>query len=143
MPSRQVELSLLGMTLSRQVGRIIRHNLKGYLWPWAHSSPTLSPFPYLQNNTHRGALGWLSGLSIRRSISTQVMISPFVGSGPASGSGVDSSEPGASFGFCASLSLCPSPAHTPSLSKISKRFIKNKSLVLPLARCTKLGQAPT
>ena len=35
---------------------------------------------------------------------------------PRMGLCVDSSEPGACFGFCGSLSLCPSPAHTLSLS---------------------------
>ena len=39
-----------------------------------------------------------------------------------------SSEPGACFGFCVSLSLCPCPAHVRSLSlsKINKR-LKKKS----------------
>ena len=39
----------------------------------------------------------------------------------------DSSEPGACFGFCGSLSLCPSPAHALSLSvsKINKNILKN------------------
>ena len=39
----------------------------------------------------------------------------------------DSSESGACFGFCVSLSLCPSPAHTLSLSvsKINKTLKKN------------------
>ena len=42
----------------------------------------------------------------------QVMISQFVGSSPASGSVLTAcSEPGACFGFCVSVSLCPSPAH--------------------------------
>ena len=35
---------------------------------------------------------------------------------PRVGLCADSSEPGACFGFCVSLSLCPFPAHTPSLS---------------------------
>ena len=38
----------------------------------------------------------------------------------------DSSEPGACFRFCVSLSLCPSPAHALSLS-ISKINTKNKT----------------
>ena len=37
----------------------------------------------------------------------------------------DSSEPGAYFRFCGSLSLCPSPAHVLSLSKINKNIKKN------------------
>ena len=54
--------------------------------------------------------------SIKCPTSTQVMISRFVGSSPASGSGADSSEPGACFGFYVSLSLCPSPFHARALS---------------------------
>ena len=39
----------------------------------------------------------------------------------------DSSEPGACFGFCISLSLCSSPVHALalSLSKTNKHFFKN------------------
>ena len=43
---------------------------------------------------------------------------------------VDSSEPGACFGFRVSLSLCPSPASALSLSKMNKnikKFLKNVS----------------
>ena len=39
---------------------------------------------------------------------------------PHDGPCADSSEPGACLGFCVSLSLCPSPTHTLSLSKINK-----------------------
>ena len=39
---------------------------------------------------------------------------------PPVGLGADSSEPGACFGFCVSLSLCPFPAHALSVS------LKNK-----------------
>ena len=44
----------------------------------------------------------------------QVMILRFMTSSPTSGS-AGSSESGACFGFCASLSLCPFPVRTLSL----------------------------
>ena len=55
--------------------------------------------------------------SVGRLTSAQVMISRFVSSSPASGS-ADSSEPGACFGFCVSLSLPLS--HSCSLSVSQK-----------------------
>ena len=58
---------------------------------------------------------WVAQL-VERPASAQVMISQFVGSSPVSGS-VLTAQPGACFGFCVSLSLCPSPAHTLSLSQ--------------------------
>ena len=56
--------------------------------------------------------------SVKHLTSAQVMISWFVSSSPASGSVLtaQSLEPGPCFGFCVSLSLCPSAAHTLSLS---------------------------
>ena len=64
-----------------------------------------------------GAPGWLSWLSVQLWISAQVMISRFMSSSPASGSVLNAcSEPGSCFGCCVSLSLCPSPACTLSLS---------------------------
>ena len=46
--------------------------------------------------------------SVERPTSAQVTISQFVSSSPVSGSVLtDRSEPGARFGFCVSLSLCP------------------------------------
>ena len=59
----------------------------------------------------RGA--WVAQ-SVERPTSAQVMISQFVGSSPTSGSVVTawSLEPGACFGFCVSLSLCPSPVRS-------------------------------
>ena len=47
---------------------------------------------------------------------------------PHMGLCADSSEPGARFGFCASLSLCPSPTRilSLSLSKINIKKINNK-----------------
>ena len=75
--------------------------------------------------------------SVERPTLAQVTISRSVSSSPGSGSVLtaqsrefeprvglcaDSSEPGARFGFCVSLSLCPSPVHALSLSvsKINK-----------------------
>ena len=45
---------------------------------------------------------------------------------PRVGLCADRSEPGACFGFCVSLALCPSPACTLSLSKININKIKRK-----------------
>ena len=61
--------------------------------------------------------------SVRHPTSTQVMISQFVGSSPASSSVL--TEPGACFRFCVSLSLCPSPVHALSLSvpKIDRKSV--------------------
>ena len=47
---------------------------------------------------------------------------------PCVGLCADSSEPGACCGFCVSLSLCPSPAHALSLSKINKNVKKKTQL---------------
>ena len=56
--------------------------------------------------------------SVEHLTSAQVMIVQSVSLSPASGSVLTawSLEPGACFGFCVSLSLCPSPAHALSLS---------------------------
>ena len=50
---------------------------------------------------------------------------------PRVGLCADTSEPGACFGFCVSVSLCPSPAHALSLSlskinKIDKMYFEIK-----------------
>ena len=65
--------------------------------------------------------------SVKCPTSAQVMISQFVGLGPASGSvlTVQSLEP-ASDSVCVSLSLCSSPAH--ALSKINKRLKIKKNI---------------
>ena len=57
----------------------------------------------------------------------QVMISQFVFE-PHVRLCADSTEPGACFKFCVSLSFCPSPAHALSLSvsKINKNILKIK-----------------
>ena len=70
----------------------------------------------------RGA--WVAQ-SVKRPTSAQVMIS-VCGFELRIGLCADSSEPGACFQFCVSLSLCPSPAHALSLSvaKINKNIIK-------------------
>ena len=66
---------------------------------------------------------------VERPTSAQVTISWFSSSSPVSGS-VLTAEPGACFGFCVSLSLCPSHTHalSLSLSKINKhlKIIKKK-----------------
>ena len=60
--------------------------------------------------------------SVKHPTSDQVMILQ-LSSSPTSGS-ADLSEPGACFGFCVCLFLCPSPAHAVSLSvsKINKNI---------------------
>ena len=75
---------------------------------------------------------------IERLTTAQVMISWFVGSSPARGLCPDSSEPGPCFGFFVSLSLCPSPAHALSLSKLNKhkKIKKQKRIVLNLLQDT-------
>ena len=64
---------------------------------------------------------WVAQL-VKRPTSAQVMISWTVGFEPHVRLCADSSEPGACFGFCVSLSLCPSPVHALSLSvsKVNK-----------------------
>ena len=49
---------------------------------------------------------------------------------PRVGLCADSSEPGARFGFCVSVSLCPSPAHALSLSVSKINIKKNFFLIL-------------
>ena len=60
-------------------------------------------------------MGHLGGSVVKRLTLAQVMISQFCEFKPRVGLCADSLEPGACFGFCVSLSLCPSPAHSPSL----------------------------
>ena len=63
---------------------------------------------------------WVTQL-VGRPTSAQVMISLLMSLSPTLGSlCADSSEPGACFGFCVSLSLCSSPTHILSLSKMNK-----------------------
>ena len=65
---------------------------------------------------------WVAQL-VKRPTSAQLKISRLLSLSPVSGSVLaDSLEPGACFGFCVSPSLCPSPAHTLSLSKINKHW---------------------
>ena len=70
--------------------------------------------------------------------SAGVRISRFRGFEPRVGLCADSSEPGSCFGFCGSLSLCPSPARALSLSvsktnkNIEKLKKKNNSREDPL-----------
>ena len=62
-----------------------------------------------------GSVGWASDFSSDHDLTVR-------GFEPRVGLCADSSEPGACFTFCVSLSLCPSPAHAVSLSvsKINK-----------------------
>ena len=68
--------------------------------------------------------------SVEHPTSAQVMISQLMSSSPAIGLCADSSEPGACFRFCVSLSLCPSLAYAVSLSlslsRINKTLKKKK-----------------
>ena len=54
--------------------------------------------------------------SVKRPTSAQVTILRVREFEPRVGLCADSSDPGACFGFCVSLSLCPSPARALSLS---------------------------
>ena len=69
----------------------------------------------------RGVPGWLSQLNVQPT-SAQVRISRSVSLSPALEPHVklcaDSSELGACFEFCLTLSLCPSPAHSCSLPSV-------------------------
>ena len=69
--------------------------------------------------------GWLSGLSVRLQLRSQSRGSQFK---PHVRLCTDSSDCGVRFGLCVSLFLCPSPAHTLSLSisKINKIFFKRE-----------------
>ena len=57
-----------------------------------------------------GAVGWASDFGSGHDLAVH-RFEPRVGLCAA-----DSSGPGTCFGFCVSLSLCPSPTHAPSLS---------------------------
>ena len=57
--------------------------------------------------------GWLSQLGVGCRSGQGLTVCEFE---PRIGLSADSSEPGACFGFCLSLSLCPTPACTLSLS---------------------------
>ena len=59
-----------------------------------------------------GAPGWRSRLSVRLQPGHDLALPEFK---PRVGLWADGSEPGACFGFCVSLSLCPSPVHALSL----------------------------
>ena len=48
---------------------------------------------------------------------------------PRIGLCADGSEPGACFGFCVSLSLCPSPTHALSLSKVNIKKLKRNAVL--------------
>ena len=76
--------------------------------------------PFMTINTSSFGGAWVAQL-VKHPTSAQVMISLLMSLSPTLGSlCADSSEPGACFGFCVSLSLCPCPAHTLSLSPSQK-----------------------
>ena len=79
----------------------------------------------------KSGAGWGAWVvqSVKRSTLAQVTISRFVSSSPELGS--DSSEPGARFGFCVSLSLRPSPACTLSLCLPKRNKYLKKILGAP------------
>ena len=74
-----------------------------------------------KSNSHLGATGWLSQLSIDFSSGHDLAVHKFE---PRVGLCADSSEPGACCRFCVILSLCPSLAHALSLS-VSRRVNKH------------------
>ena len=76
------------------------------------TSKFTEPRARLQMEAHRGT--WVAQ-SVKRPTSAQVP-----GFKPRIGLRADTSEPGACFTFCVSLSLCPSPAHALSLKNKSK-----------------------
>ena len=95
------------------------------LSPQSLASELTSPYShYRQLNLHLkslsfGARGWPSGLHVRLLVSAQVMISQFVSLSPTSGSVLTAR--GLPVVLSLPLSLCPSPAHSLSLSlKINK-----------------------
>ena len=65
-----------------------------------------------------GVPGWLARVSVQLQLDHDLVVHEFE---PCIGLCADSSEPGACFGFCQSLSLslslslCPSPTHSMSL----------------------------
>ena len=71
--------------------------------------------------------GTWAAQSVKQPASAQVMISVLEFK-PRVGLCADSSEPRACFGFCVSLSLCPSPTHALSLSKRNKTLKTKKCI---------------
>ena len=86
-----------------------------------NTESSLTPEPRLDATRRlgRGAWGCSVGCASDFSSGHDLVVHEFE---PRVGLCADSSEPGACFGFCVSLSLCPSPALalSLSLSKISK-----------------------
>ena len=107
----------------RRVRERERHTVKcTRTFPYSHWLSKREGLNFVSSCNQRGLkFGVLKVKELHREslTSAQVMISPFVGLSPASGC----------FGFCVSLSPCPSPTHTLSLSfsKINKHSkIKRK-----------------
>ena len=61
-----------------------------------------------QSKPQQSSWGTRVAQAVEHPTSAQVMISEFLNSSPALGC-ADSSEPGACFGFCVALSVCPLP----------------------------------
>ena len=70
-----------------------------------------------KNEPEPGAPGWLGRLGVNFGSGHDLTVREFE---PRIRLCADSSEPGACFRFCVSLSLCPSPVHAVSVSKINK-----------------------
>ena len=66
----------------------------------------------MQKALHSGRLGGSAGYASNFGSGHDLTVREFE---PRGGLCADSSEPGAGFGFCVSLYLCPSPAHALSL----------------------------
>ena len=87
-----------------------------------HSGPRVTPMISSLNKKYR-APGWLSWLSVDFSTGHDLAVCELE---PCIRLCVDSSEPGACFGFCVSLSLSAPPhSLSLSLSKIDKHKKKN------------------
>ena len=85
---------------------------------WPDSRKNVEPRKLLKWKAQRGT--WVAQ-SIKHLTSAQVTISVREFE-PCLGLCADSSEPGACFRFCVSLSLCPSPAYLRCLSKMNKHL---------------------
>ena len=85
------------------------HDANTRVYKWTGVSPSL-------NSTRLGRQGGSVGQASVLGSGHDLTVHEFE---PHVGLCADSSEPGACFGFCVSLSLCPSPAHALSLSKIN------------------------
>ena len=91
----------------------------GVAWAGDPASGCLKPYQKCLVTGHLdGSVSWMSDFSSGHDLTV-------CGFKPRVRLCADSSEPGAHFGFCVSLSLCPTPAHALSLS-LSKITLKKK-----------------